>query len=575
MKKLLPFLCLYALSPMTQASTAYGALSNFDAVNDTGVEAHGFEIEIDDVHSTAIQYTYDWNHYGAPKITEDNTDPLRPKTFVRYESKKDASGNYLSYTAVPVGAFPPTQGHQCTNPAVNEGCEHFGVSFYAPSLVKYHWLIDNPAAPGNLMLGAEVQISAPSWTYQPPVLARPAQVAAVIPAPPEPLPVAKQFGKPSWVKVIKTKLHNNKNIPLDDLISGDKNGDGKADWANGEVAEVETEWYLLQPNAGKNGKKLKLLGKAEPLQKGDEKITRRYEFYKYAGSALSRDGETDEAMCDKVANDGIHGAGVVDVTDAFGNGYQHDCGTEKLIGAYTGAQMVGFAAAAPLGLIEHLQDGEINKPYVKRTVVVGGNTPYLTTVTGALPKGLTLSSGKGILSGTPTEGGVFNFTVNTSDANNVLASKAYTLNIAGCAQFYVPIKTLGRNFIVVNNGLAAADHVWYATKANTTFVDGATNFLAGEFVSFKGTLDAIGSCHATSMTVYPKVSYGVLDKGTSTVSSVGDHFVMVGAKKIIWNSKTVFTLNRAAAIAVGMKVVWAGKLNAASNTVLAGKLVIN
>lgn len=431
MSKLLVFLCLCVLSPMVvQASTAYGSLSNFDAVNDTGVETHGFEIEIDDVHSTAIQYTYDWNHYGTPTITEDNSNPLHPKTFVRYESKKGSDGSYLSYTAVPNGVFPPTQGHQCTNTAVNEGCEHFGVSYSAPGAVKYHWLIDDPAAPGNLILGPEVMISAPTWSYQPPVAAVPAQVVAVIPAPPVPVPVAKKFGKPSWVKVIKTQLHNNRDIPLKDLVSADKNGDGRADWTNGEVAQVETEWYLLQTNAGKNAGKLKLKGGSEPLQSGDEKITRRYEFYKYAGSPRSIDGETDEAMCDKVAPDGIHGVGhKIDVTDALGNSYLFDCGRDVVVGDYTGSQMVGFDAAAPLGLIEHLQDGKINTPYIKRRVVVGGNTPYITTVTGTLPRGLTLNSVKGVLSGTPKKRGVFKFTVNVTDANNVTVSQFYTLKI--------------------------------------------------------------------------------------------------------------------------------------------------
>ena len=70
---------LLALSPVpARASIAYGTLNNFDCVNDTGVEAHGFEIELDDLHSTDITYTYDYNHYGVPKITQDNTDPLHP-----------------------------------------------------------------------------------------------------------------------------------------------------------------------------------------------------------------------------------------------------------------------------------------------------------------------------------------------------------------------------------------------------------------------------------------------------------------------------------------------------------------
>ncbi|MBK9317302.1 MAG: hypothetical protein IPM55_24095 [Acidobacteria bacterium] len=48
-------------------SIAYGTLNNFDCVNDTGVEAHGFDIELEGIHSKDITYTYDYNHYGVPK----------------------------------------------------------------------------------------------------------------------------------------------------------------------------------------------------------------------------------------------------------------------------------------------------------------------------------------------------------------------------------------------------------------------------------------------------------------------------------------------------------------------------
>ena len=103
------------------ASTAYGDLNNFDAVNDTGQECHGFEIEIEDIRSTDITYTYDWNHYGAPKIREDNSTG-RPRVFIRYESAKNSDGTWAAYTRVPAAPLTPTDGHSCTNTAVNDGC---------------------------------------------------------------------------------------------------------------------------------------------------------------------------------------------------------------------------------------------------------------------------------------------------------------------------------------------------------------------------------------------------------------------------------------------------------------------
>jgi len=76
MKQLALALTLIVLSvPRAAHAVAYGSINNFDAVNDNGVPCHGFEIEIDGAHSTDVTYTYDWNHYGVPKITEDNSTP--------------------------------------------------------------------------------------------------------------------------------------------------------------------------------------------------------------------------------------------------------------------------------------------------------------------------------------------------------------------------------------------------------------------------------------------------------------------------------------------------------------------
>ncbi len=206
------------------AQTIIGDLNNFDTLNDTGQICYGFEIEIDGIHSTDITYTFDWNHYGVPKIREDNTDPAHPKVFVRYESTKDANGHWGangSFTNPAIPTITPPAGHTCTDTSVNEGCEHFGVGYYgAPTTIKYNWLVDGGA--GTLVyFGSPVSVATPTWTYTPPAPAQPAQVVAAIPAPVVPIPAGKQFGEPSWVKVIKTTTHNANHVELRDLISDD------------------------------------------------------------------------------------------------------------------------------------------------------------------------------------------------------------------------------------------------------------------------------------------------------------------------------------------------------------------
>lgn len=447
------------------ATTVIGDLNNFDTINDTGQTCYGFEIEIDDIHSTDITYTFDWNHYGTPKIREDNTDPLHPKVFVRYESARDtggALGANGSFTNTAIPSLTPPAGHDCTNTAVNEGCEHFGVGYYGTNpTIKYNWLVDDGA--GNLVtFGSPVGVAAPKWQFTPPAPAQPAQVVAAIPAPALPVPAGKQYGEPVWVKVIKTTTHNANPVPLDALISDDVDGDGAADWQNAEPAETETEFKLLQTNTAGNGVKDELQGVADDMGDGSENITRRYEFYRYAAAADTIDGENGEAMCDEVnpttdPNDPnyLHGLGnAVEVTDANGDSHTVDCSAQTVVGTYIGAQMAGFDAAAPLGLIDNLQDGDKDQAYVPRTVVVGGDSPYtITLLDGSLPPGLTLGdytdpgtglTAPGVLSGAPTAAGDYTFTVQATDASNTTTTQAYKLHVTGAVEPpVVPSCTLG------------------------------------------------------------------------------------------------------------------------------------
>ncbi len=79
-------------------------------------------------------------------------------------------------------------------------------------------------------------------------------------------------------------------------------------------------------------------------------------------------------------------------------------------------------------------DGTVGVAYSQAITASGGTAPYSFAVTaGALPAGLTLSPG-GLLSGTPTAGGTFAFTITATDSSPFpgpfSGSRAYTLTIA-------------------------------------------------------------------------------------------------------------------------------------------------
>jgi uncharacterized repeat protein (TIGR02543 family) len=434
----------FGLAHSASASTAYGSLNNFDCVNDTGHEAHGFEIELDDCRSTDITYTYDYNHYGTPKIYEDLSVPGHPKVLVRYASTKNPDGTWAAHTIVPTGPISPTQGHQFTDPSVNFGGEHFGVGFSAnPSTVKNNWLIDDGT--GNLVHGPAVYISTPTFTYNPPVNNKPANVVAVIepPEPPE-VPVL-QFGVASWAKEIKTTTHNEHKVPLRDLVGDDP---GKPQpWANGEPAEVEVEWRVMQTefkkaDGGKNGQ---LKGGADKMPKGKEMVTRRYEFYKYVGPI---DAESGEAVADTVAKDGIHGVGTVTYNDhidpATGEWVTKtvDLSTVIIVGDFFGTQMAGFDVAPALGLIDHVADLDLNAKIAPRLLVITGPFVFQSRISaGALPAGLTFDAVTGILSGTPTAAGSYNFTVEATDLSGAKVTKAYAVKVIGDAPAMFTITT--------------------------------------------------------------------------------------------------------------------------------------
>lgn len=484
-----------------RASIAYGSINNFDTVNDTGHVCHGFEIEIEDCRTTDITYTYNYNHYGVPRFEQDDTDPLHPKCRIRWESKKNADGSWAAYTAIPSGPIAPTNGHMFTNPSVNFGGEHFGVGYSkAVGLIKYNWLIDNGS--GALIHGGAVQVSTPQFTYYPPAVGVPAQVQAVIVPPVPPVPPVKEFGKAVWVKEIKTTTHNNKEIKLRELVSDDPADLDDKNWANGEPDEVEIEWRILQKrNIAGGGANDELAAAPEDLPNGDEVVTRRYEFYKYTGPL---DAESGEAMADTVDPDGVHGEGMRTYNHHMVGGewvtVTEDMATYEVVGAFTGSQMAAVDVDAPVGLIDHVSEGKINTAYAARTVVVEGALPFTATQEGALPPGMIFDEVTGVLDGTPTASGSFQFKVTASDGVNPEVSKNYTLTVAAAGAPAPPASLLDTTVSPVGAGTTTGDGS-YAIGANATAT--ATPNAGFAFLNWtdNGTIVSTNSSYTLAMDV--------------------------------------------------------------------------
>lgn len=79
--------------------------------------------------------------------------------------------------------------------------------------------------------------------------------------------------------------------------------------------------------------------------------------------------------------------------------------------------------------IYDLPNGTIGEEYSQTFTASGGKEPYVYTIAwGSLPQGLTLGT-DGMLSGTPTVTGYYNFTVQAEDADGAIGQKNYNLSI--------------------------------------------------------------------------------------------------------------------------------------------------
>jgi hypothetical protein len=327
---------LALLSPSASAAV-FGSLGNFDTVNDTGMPAYGFEIDIEDptFDHTKITSVFGYDRvfsfisqdpgavvrFGKPTITDV------PGYGVKIIYGGSIGGSVFTPANNPVSPFVTT-GESCW-PGANKSwtinpCDHFGVSTYGnPAAIKYSWI----TATGNQ------PISVPSVTFVPQGLnnAPPPPPAPGV-APPVVLAViqAPVVEPAYWVKLTQTTIAE--NIDLGDLLIG---GNGAAQGGHDQIAglnEQESEWYPLQ------------IGKVNELSKelkpnGDPSVVIDLKFYKYQG-LYDPEGVVDPQVLPQVD---LNNQAYIMLPDANGDPVRHDL-------VYVGQQIGGFNAyeAAPV-----------------------------------------------------------------------------------------------------------------------------------------------------------------------------------------------------------------------------------
>lgn len=301
--------------PGVASASVIGFLGNFDVINDTGSTAHGFEIELEGLHSSDITDTFGGTgrwfpsgrgfdsvsavvRYGAPSISE-YTNGATFGTRVTYFGLWNQNTGWDFGT--PSGSFI-TPGDNCwTGGGVGYGaatpCDHFGVGTIGnPTKTTYSWLHDDGSNTGTLTnVNGRVVLPAPAWNVIP---AAPVpdgqpqgqpQVIADIRAP-EPENQA-QFGEAIWVKVFRTEL--DREVELEELIGGNPIIDG---------AETEIEWQLLQTDPGNPAAGQLEAGYQNVLGANADAVIFRYEFYKYAGAFNPEDNEAQPLFGDSNPN---------------------------------------------------------------------------------------------------------------------------------------------------------------------------------------------------------------------------------------------------------------------------------
>lgn len=276
------------IGAQAQSATIFGSLGNFDAANNVGQDAHGFEIQLEGIQPSDIVATWPGNKYGSPQIVAYATG-----VYVRYLSTFDPNTQQFIAATVPIAPGANFGGTCYTwNPSyLQAGCDHFGVHLAMnanPTATTSRWLLADPVNPSLLVgIGSPVAIVAPVWTVLPPPPTQPTAPPVVVAevAAPNPPELQGQYGDATWLKVYKTEL--TREVALNELTSDNP-------IVPQDPTTLETAWKLLQQSPPTGHKQRGKQTNSGSPNSNSRSVLRRYETYAYTGAY---DPLTHEAIC--------------------------------------------------------------------------------------------------------------------------------------------------------------------------------------------------------------------------------------------------------------------------------------
>jgi predicted outer membrane repeat protein len=189
----------------------------------------------------------------------------------------------------------------------------------------------------------------------------------------------------------------------------------------------------------------------------------------------------------------LGGSPAIDIAPTCATGTDQR-GVVRPIGAACDAG--AFEAPLPIALSPaSLPAGQVGAAYSQTITASNGTGPYTFAITlGALPAGLSLSAA-GVLSGTPTAGGSFNFTVTATDTfDSRTGARAYALSVAAPAIAIAPATVPGGTFgsaysqsLSASGGTAPYSYAVTAGALPTGIVLSAAGVISGTSVAVAAT----------------------------------------------------------------------------------------